>query len=175
MRIYLWNQTWPLIGPSPTQTLFKGCHSTPTIKISRIGCWEPPEDGSFKLNVDRTLFFDLQEARVDFILNDNKGDVIMAASMLEKAILAPKTKLSKVWPSSVVYTFVCTWGVSSLIIESYCQMVVNELLQLKDSLAPLGNLFRDIKALIDDPDQHCFIQLSHRLSNEVAHSLACYV
>lgn len=54
-------------------------------------------------------------------------------------------------------------------------MVVNELLQLKDSLAPLGNLFRDIKALIDDPDQHCFIQLSHRLSNEEAHSLACYV
>lgn len=95
MRIYLWNQTWPLIGPSPTQTLFKGCHSTPTIKISRIGCWEPPEDGSFKLNVDRTLFFDLQEARVDFILNDNKGDVIMAASMLEKAVLTPKLNYRK--------------------------------------------------------------------------------
>lgn len=51
--------------------------------MSKTGCWQPSEDCVFKLNVDGVLFIDLQEVGMDIILRDNKGEVILAASLRE--------------------------------------------------------------------------------------------
>lgn len=62
-------------------------------------------------------------------------------------------------------------GISHLIIESDCQVVVNEMHHFEASCSPMDNLFQDINALMAY-FQHCNIQFCHRKCNEVANRIS---
>lgn len=62
-------------------------------------------------------------------------------------------------------------GFPNLLIDSDCQLVVNELQQETPSSSHLGNLYLDIKALMTN-FQQCNIIFYYRHYNSVAHSLA---
>lgn len=50
------------------QQLFKECNDIPVMEINFQGCWQPPQEGFFKLNIEWALFFDLKKAGVGVIL-----------------------------------------------------------------------------------------------------------
>lgn len=45
--------------------------------------WEPPPIGSYKVNVDGALIFNIQKARIGFIMRDHEGKVFLAAIIAE--------------------------------------------------------------------------------------------
>lgn len=52
---------------------------------------KPPPIGSFKLNVDGALFFDIQKVCVGFICSDHERRVVLAASIAERNVREPET------------------------------------------------------------------------------------
>lgn len=140
------------------QHFFIDCYKAPTREISKIAYWQPPLEGHYKLNVDMTLFFDHWEAGVGTILKDYKRDVIMAASVKERASLQPENIESLAILSGL--QFCMHLGIHDLIMEFDCQSVVKELKCSKNSCSPLGNLFQDIKAIMAH-FWHCNIHFNH--------------
>lgn len=49
---------------------------TPTQELPNVGYWKPPDQGRLKLNIDGTIFTDLQTTKIDAMLRNNKGEVI---------------------------------------------------------------------------------------------------
>lgn len=62
-------------------------------------------------------------------------------------------------------------GITNLIIESNCQLVVSEIQSFEQSYSLLGNLVSEAKALMAMFKQ-CSIQFNHRECNGAAHKLA---
>lgn len=60
-------------APSLKQALFAKCTKTTAQELDKVRRWQPPHTGSFKLNVDGALFYDLQEAGIGVIVHDSKG------------------------------------------------------------------------------------------------------
>lgn len=62
-------------------------------------------------------------------------------------------------------------GISNLIIETNCLLVVEEILQCKAPSSAIGNIMMDIKELMSH-FMDCIIQYGNYMANEVAHKLA---
>lgn len=74
-------------------------------------------------------FFNIHKAGVGVMLKDNKGDAIIASSILETKAPNPESFESlAILKCLQLYMHL---GISNLIIESNCQVVVNELQHLK--------------------------------------------
>lgn len=80
----------PLIHPKSAlksarvlKTLFTECCKARGSKLNTKGCWQPPEVGSLKLNIDGSLFANTQSAGVGMVLMDHTGNVLLATSMKE--------------------------------------------------------------------------------------------
>lgn len=57
--------------------VFSKCSRVPKQKLFSVGCWQPPEEGSFKLNIDGAIFADLLVIEMGAIVQDNKGEMIL--------------------------------------------------------------------------------------------------
>lgn len=123
--------------------LFLKCSATPHSDLKRFSQWQPLPMGHFKQNVDGTLFFDKHTAGIGDILRDNMGNVIWAATIGENQI--NQLDIVECLGSLQLCLHL---GFPNLIIESNCQLVVNELSLEAPSSSDLGNLFLDIKALM---------------------------
>lgn len=53
--------------------------------------WEPPSIGSYKVNVDGALFFNIQKARIGFTTHDHEVKVFLAAIIVEWKMDSPET------------------------------------------------------------------------------------
>lgn len=62
-------------------------------------------------------------------------------------------------------------GINKLIIESGCQIIVQELQQGGASMSFLGNIIQDIRSLMPH-FQFCEMQFRYRYCNTMSHSLA---
>lgn len=54
--------------------IFADCSRVPMQKLYFVGSQQPPEEGSFKLNIDGAIFVDLQVTRMGPIVRDSKGN-----------------------------------------------------------------------------------------------------
>lgn len=68
---------------------FKELPTLLLIPKNQCSCWKLPREGYLKLNVEETLFFDLNRTKVGSILKDCRGIAIMAANFLEQNIANP--------------------------------------------------------------------------------------
>lgn len=106
-------------------SLYIDCSSALTPKLGRIRAWQPPPEGWFKVNIDVTLFFDIQEACIRATVRDNRGDIMLVASIKEKQVQEPKTIQSLAILRGLQQCL--HLGITNLIIESNCQLVVSEI------------------------------------------------
>lgn len=90
-------------------------------------------------------FFEIQSARVGFVLRDWEGMVIMATSMHEHQA----TNLADNEAIAILrgIQHYLNQGISNLLVESDCQ-VVSELLQLATPNSTIGNFLIDIRDII---------------------------
>lgn len=68
------------------QELYQDCTNRLESTIQHKCCWQPQIEDSLKLNVDSAIFFDHQKVEIEAILKNNKGDTIMATSLLENDV-----------------------------------------------------------------------------------------
>lgn len=66
--------------------MFANCSTSKAQKLEKVGYWQLLREGSFELNVDGALFFDLQKAGIRAMVRDSKGEIIMVASKREDPI-----------------------------------------------------------------------------------------
>lgn len=64
-------------------------NTNPTLKT--LGCWQPPKNGSFKLNTNGENFESLQAIGLGAVLRDYKGDIVFVASIKENLLPLLKT------------------------------------------------------------------------------------
>lgn len=128
-------------------------------------------DNVYKLNIDGSIFFDIQEVGIGVILRDIKGNAVMVVSKKEKALV----QLENIKSLAILrgLQFCLQLGISNLIVESDCQSLVTELQNHQASLSPLGNIYKNIKDLMRC-FQMCSVHFEHRQSNVEAHLLAKY-
>lgn len=67
--------------------------------------------------------------------------------------------------------FCLQMGISNVMVELDCQVIVNDLRETQASLSPQGNILQEIRGLMGH-FQTCNVQFANRQSNAVTHSLA---
>lgn len=73
------------------QRSFSVCKDQPVLKAKEHFRWNSPLAGILKLNVDGAMFRDPHRARVGVVLRDERGDILMAASILDPAVDDPES------------------------------------------------------------------------------------
>ncbi|XP_042985441.1 uncharacterized protein LOC122314103 [Carya illinoinensis] len=139
-------------------------------EAKQICCWNPPPPSGFlKLNVDGAMLYDQQKAGVGVILRDDKGEVLVACSKLEKEMISSEFIEATAMLRGL--HFCAQWGVSKLILESDCLVLVNDLLSESENFTELGVLMQDIRRMLNGFQE---VKVSHvnRLGNEAVHRLA---
>lgn len=129
----------------------------------------PPQDGCYKLNVDGALFADLERAGVGFILRDARGKAILRASLCEEHVDNPITIEALAILRGLQHSL--TQGFTHILVESDCQLVVNEMLNAENSSSEMGNIYLDVKDLMSR-FRDFSLHFASRLCNIAAHRLA---
>lgn len=114
--------------------------------VHKVGRWQPPWEGYFKLNIDGALFHNLQEVGLGAIVRNCKVDTTMAASIREENIQS--LQIIESLAILRVIQLCLQLEISNVIIESNCQVVVKEIQSSESSLSMLGNIFQDIQNLV---------------------------
>lgn len=71
---------------------FRGSDILHEYKTKLLCCWKPPPQGYLKLNVNNALFFfNQKKVGVGVILRNEKGAIVMTASMVENEVSNSKT------------------------------------------------------------------------------------
>lgn len=99
-----------------------------------------------KLNMDGAVFSELQIAGVGVIVRDHAGKAILEASIPEASVANAKT----IEAIAILRGLqICMHqGISKLINESDCLVVIEEISSHADSNTELGNVLLDIKELM---------------------------
>ncbi|XP_040990895.1 uncharacterized protein LOC121238111 [Juglans microcarpa x Juglans regia] len=133
------------------------------------GEMKPPAGGSVKLNVDGVVFRHLYKAGVGAILRDAQGKVIMSVSKGEWEVEQPE--VIEFMAALRGLQLISHMGITHLVLESDCLLVVKELNEASTDQSPQGYIIREIRLLLDN-----FIDVTvchvNRLGNGVAHGLA---
>lgn len=103
------------------------------------------------------------------ILRDTRSNCVMTASIREGDAFNPMAVKAKTILRGLQLCM--HLGLSHLIIESDCKIVVDSILQREDSMSEIGNLIYDIKEWMGN-FQDCKIQFIHQHCNRAAHTLA---
>lgn len=116
-------------------------------KTSQVKCcWiRPPPHGILKLDVDEAVFHDQHKARVDILLRDDKGEVVMAASKKECKVNDPiEIELLAMFRE---LQLCIQWDIPDIILESDSLLMVQALQAEGESLFVLGNLIKETREL----------------------------
>lgn len=141
------------------QKLFSDCLSSTTRNLSKVNCWKLPNQNYLKLNTDGALFVDLQDASTGAILRNSEGEVIMAASLKEKAIQYPETiECLAILRCIQLYS---NQGISHLLVESDCQSINLQIQDLASIASPFENIIHEIRLLMKQYVD-CQVLLNHR-------------
>lgn len=130
--------------------------------------WESPLEGNFKSNVDGAVFFDLKKIVISFIVKDNKGEVLIAASIPKSSIVNPE--FIKALAILRRLQLCMHQRISSLVIESDCLQVVEKIVQQEAPSSAIGNILMDIKKSMSHFTD-CILQYGNRTSYEIAYKL----
>lgn len=71
--------------------LYTECSMALVQKLSRVGAWQRPPKGFFKLNIDGALFFVAQETCIGAIMHGSRDDIRLAESIKETNVQDLKT------------------------------------------------------------------------------------
>lgn len=120
--------------------------------------------------MDDALFFDTQKVGIGFIVWDQAGKVMLAASVAKKNVDNPAVIEALV----ALHSFqLCMHnGFTNIILESDCLLLVEEVLSPAAPCSILGNIILDIRNLMQYFTSYC-IQYASRDCNRAAHKLAC--
>ncbi|XP_041004026.1 uncharacterized protein LOC121249385 [Juglans microcarpa x Juglans regia] len=113
----------------------------PHYPMQKLGCWRAPPPGFCKLNVYAALFFNLQKAGVGAVLRDEKGNVLMAVSKSEHELHEPASVELLAMLRGLQFSL--HLGISKVVLESDCLLMVEALAASEDSLSSQGNLLKE--------------------------------
>ncbi|XP_035547319.1 uncharacterized protein LOC118348883 [Juglans regia] len=168
INVFLKRNNSPLRKPSAQLSLHWTYKATKALDISRarrISQWQPPPQGSIKLNVDGAVFHAESKAKVGLIARDWEGKVLMAVSQKEEAVMEPlEIELLALLRG---LQFSIPLGLQSLCIETDSLLLVKAL----PSNASYGNVITDIQEL-KCRFLNCSINHINREANQAAHKLA---
>ncbi|KAG6693248.1 hypothetical protein I3842_10G159900, partial [Carya illinoinensis] len=140
-------------------------------RINHVVYWHPPPIGCLKLNVDGATFSDSFSAGVGVILRDHNGDVVVAASKVEREVS------SAVFIEAIALLrglqLCVQWGVPKIILESDSLILVNCLNEDSECLTEFDFILQDIRRLMHGFEE-TRLEHVHRLGNGAAHQLARY-
>ncbi|CAI9778901.1 unnamed protein product [Fraxinus pennsylvanica] len=123
--------------------LFKGVKNQSGSALNKFCAWKTPPAGFLKLNVDGAIFHHLHKAGVGSVLRDQEGKVLMAASKGEREVADPETIEFLAVLRGL--QFVLSTGISYLVLESDCLLVVSQLNDAESiTLSPWGSIISDI-------------------------------
>ncbi|KAF5445494.1 hypothetical protein F2P56_034541 [Juglans regia] len=131
--------------------------------------WEPPPPGFLKLNVDGVMFADVGKAGIGVILRNKEGQVVMAAIKKEDMADEPATIELIAWLRGLQLCL--PLGISKLVVEFDCLLLVQELQESHEFSSTNGNLLKDVRDLMKHFNE-LHIKHVYREGNGVAHSLA---
>lgn len=152
-------------------TFFLDWYRSPSIKLPKIGDQQPPPIGEYKLNVDGALFFDHQMVSVGAILRNDNGDILLAASMRELTLM--QSEHIECLAILKGLQICLQLGISTLIVEFDCLLLVQELQQTGEFGMYLGHILLDIKQMMAR-FSHISMKFCYRECNGIAHKLAKY-
>ena len=107
--------------------------------------WQPPAENSFKVNFDRAVFGEEQEAGIGVVIRDNEGYVLAALS--EKVRLPASVEVLEMLAARRVATFARELGFSRVCFERDAELVVKCLQSGSVSNALTGHLVKDFMSI----------------------------
>ncbi|CAI9773285.1 unnamed protein product [Fraxinus pennsylvanica] len=127
--------------------LFKGVKNQSGSALNKFCAWKTSPTGFLKLNVDGAIFHHLHKAGVGSVLRGQEGKVLMAASKGEREVANPETIEFLAVLRGL--QFVLFMGISHLVLESDCLLVVSQLNDAESiTLSPWGSIISDIRRLL---------------------------
>ncbi|KAG7967769.1 hypothetical protein I3843_08G116200 [Carya illinoinensis] len=140
-------------------------------RINHVVYWHAPPIGYLKLNVDGATFSDYFSAGVGIILRDHNGDVVVAASKVEREVSSPEFIEAIALLRGL--QLCAQWGVPKIILESDSLILVNSLNEGAKYLTEFDFILQDIRRLMHGFEE-TRLEHVHRLGNGAAHQLARY-
>lgn len=107
------------------QRLHRDCTNNYDSNIHHKCNWKPPAEDFVKLNVDGAIFFNPQKVGIGAIFRDNKGDIIMAASLIENKVPNLETIETLAIPRGL--QLCAHLGIPKILLKSDCLLVMKEL------------------------------------------------
>ncbi|KAF5469163.1 hypothetical protein F2P56_013257 [Juglans regia] len=174
-RCNKWTIEHSLLNPLQTanyaislQKLVLPAPAEPNYSMQKLGCWRTPP-GFCKLNIDAALCFYLKKAGVGVVLRDEKENVLMAVSKSEHELHEPE--LVELLALLRGLQFNLHLGISKVVLESDCLLMVEALATNEDLLSSQSNLLKEVRNLLSHFEQYQ-VQRVIRGGNQVAHFLA---
>ncbi|XP_035545765.1 uncharacterized protein LOC118348330 [Juglans regia] len=131
--------------------------------------WYPPPCGTFKLNVDGTIFSSLNASGVGAVLRDNNGCMVMAMSKRELGI--HKVEDIEVLAALRGLQLISHIGISHLIIEGDSLAAMEAICSRGEDLNRCSVLIHEVKKVLSSFISFEVLHVG-RHGNEVAHLLA---
>lgn len=133
--------------------------------------WNPPDLGHWKLNVDGTLFLDHSRAGLDYVLQNEQGQVQVAATKPEFHFTEPlEVELLAIFCGMQLCA---SLGPLDLLVETNCLLAVEDLTGSSNPYALYNTLILEILRL-KKLFWTCIFQYVNRIGNQVAHSLTIH-
>ena len=134
--------------------------------------WTPPHIPFLKINYDRAVFRDSNNAGIRAVIRDSEGRMI--ASLVEKIPLAQIVANVEAAVARRTILFAKDLNLSSIILEGDSEIITRALQAEDQSLASYGNIIEEIRF---HTDSFLNFRVSHvkRKWNSVAHNLVSHV
>lgn len=141
----------------------------PSSTNQSFGKWSKLPANYLKLNVDCTLLFDQKQAEIGLVLCDSSASLCFAASIGISYIQDPER--IELLALLLGLQFCLTWGISHLLVECDCLLMVNACNNNTLMGSHLGNVIEEIRR-IQHRFQVCNIQHIPREHNYLALTFA---
>lgn len=124
-----------------------------------------------KLNVDAATFLEWKRSRIDCVLRNSNGEVLMVVTKLEKQ----SSDLLEVEFMAIFQgqQLCVPLGISKISVESDSQLAIQALMEGEISLAQHATIIQEILNL-SSRFQNCQFRYTNLMGNRLAHHLAKY-
>ena len=144
-------------------------HCTPTVRVAAPKVWSLPNCNDWKINFDREMYCESEEAGVRVIVQNSFGEV--KATLVEKIRKPPSVEALELLATKRAALFSQELGLDRVIFEGDSEQVMKALQWGGWDLASACHLIRDIICIVNSFVSTSFSHVC-RQDNMVAHALA---